>query len=157
MERTIGRRRRRVAILTAAAVIGFSPTAAWAHATFVKTASVPANSDQTLTIDAEEERGPDVHNAKVIIEVPSGFVVARCEPKAGWSCSKSSASGGRTLLTWIRDSGADPGGRFTFSLRTPRDAGNYPFEVNQFYSDGKASRWDGPPDSDTPAPVLKVT
>ncbi|MGH9001378.1 MAG: copper resistance protein CopC [Acidimicrobiia bacterium] len=130
---------------------------ALAHATFAGATTVPANSDQTLTINAEEERGKDVHNAKVIIEVPGGFTVRSCQQKPGWSCSTSVASGNRTLVTWARQSGADPDARFTFAVRTPGRAGDYPFEVNQFYDDGKASRWDGPPDSDTPAPVLTVT
>ena len=40
--------------------------------------------------------------------------------------------------------------------RTPCRAGDDPFEVKQSYDDGKASRWDGPPDDDTLAPDLPV-
>ena len=129
---------------------------AQAHATFASPTTLPPESNQALTINAEEERGPDVHNTKIIIEVPGDFTVRRCEQKRGWSCSTSSASQNRTLVTWVRQSGADPDARFTFEVRTPGRSGDYPFEVNQFYDDGQASRWSGPPDSDAPAPVLTV-
>lgn len=145
-----------VLFLGAAATIA-SVGPARAHASFASPTTVPRDSDQTLTIDAEEERGPDVHNAKIIIEVPGDFRVRSCEQKPGWSCSTSSASGNRTLVTWVRQSGKDPDARFSFAVRTPGRPGEYRFEVNQLYDDGKASRWDGPPDSDTPVPVLTVT
>jgi hypothetical protein len=41
-------------------------------------------------------------------------------------------------------------------VHTPKQRGEYPFQVNQYYADGSAVHWDGPPDSDTPAPVLQV-
>jgi uncharacterized protein YcnI len=157
VERNVGRRRVRFVVVAAAMGMAGWPAAASAHATFVGSASVPANSDQTLTINAEEERGPEVHNSKVIVEIAPDFTAVSCKAKAGWTCSKSSASRGRTLLTWVRESGTDPDGKLTFSVRTPGRPGDFPFEVNQFYSDGKASRWDGPPESESPAPVLTVT
>ena len=149
-------RRRLVVVLVGAAATIASVGPAQAHASFASATTVPPDSNQTLTNDADEERGPDVHNAKIIVEVPGGFAVRSCEQKPGWSCSTSSASGNRTLVTWVRQSGTDPNAKFTFAVRTPRQSGEYRFEVNQFYDDGKASRWDGPPDSDTPGPVLTV-
>ena len=145
-----------VSLLGAAATIA-SMAPARAHTTFASATTVPRNSDQTLTIDAEEERGPEIHNAKIIVEIPGDFTVRSCEQKPGWNCSTSSASGNRTLVTWVRQSGKDPDALFSFAVRTPGRPGDYRFEVNQFYDDGKASRWDGPPDSDAPAPVLTVT
>lgn len=144
----------RLAAAGLAAILAAVPGVAWAHATFVN-GTAPANADQALTLDVPEERGPDVHNQKVIVEVPGGFSVAGCSTPAGWACGSQAGTKGRTVVTFTR--GAGPGEtRFDLQVHTPAKAGDYPFEVNQFYDDGSTARWDGPPDSDTPAPVLRV-
>ncbi|MGH9041575.1 MAG: hypothetical protein ACRDZ3_15250 [Acidimicrobiia bacterium] len=141
-----------LATVALAAVLAASPGTAWAHASFTD-GSAPANADDTLTLDVPEEKGADVHNQKVIVEVPAGFAVKGCATPGGWACD-SKASSGRTVVTFTR--GSSPvETRFDLQVHTPK-AGEYTFEVNQFYDDGSASRWDGPPDSDSPAPVLEV-
>ena len=70
---------------------------------------------------------------------------------------RSGASNGRTLVTYTRTSGNDADARFSFGVHTPAQAGDYPFQTNQTYSDNSTVRWDGDSGSDTPAPVLKVT
>ncbi len=144
----------RPAVAGLAAVLAAVPGVAWAHATFVN-GTAPPNADSAITLDVPEERGPDVHNQKVIVEVPSGFAVAACSTPAGWACGSQPATRGRTVVTYDRGP-APVETRFTLQVHTPGKAGDYPFEVNQFYDDGSASRWDGPPDSETPAPVLRV-
>jgi uncharacterized protein YcnI len=151
------RRRARLAAVAAGVVMAAVPAAAWAHAVFLSSGSVPANSDQKLTLNVPEEKGPSVHNTKIVFVVPSGFSVPGCDPKPQWTCAVSGASNGRTLVTYTRSSGTDADGRFTFGVHTPGQGGDYPFPTNQSYSDNSTVRWDGPPGSDTPAPVLKVT
>jgi len=151
------RRRARLAAVAAGVVLAAVPAAAWAHAVFLSSGSVPANSDQKVTLNVPEEKGPSVHNSKVVFVVPTGFSVAGCDPKPQWTCAVSAASNGRTLVTYSRSSGTDADGRFSFGVHTPGQAGDYPFQTIQSYSDNSTVRWDGPPDSDTPAPVLKVT
>lgn len=143
----------RLATVGLAAALAAVPGVAWAHATFVN-GSAPADADQTLTLDVPEEKGPDVHNQKVIVEVPGGFTVAGCSTPAGWACGSQVAKGG-TVVTYSRSS-APAETRFDLQVHTPAKAGDYPFQVNQFYDDGSAEHWDGPPDSEMPAPVLKV-
>lgn len=149
--------RRRLAALVAGGLMAAVPAAAWAHAVFTSNSSVPANTDQKLAFNVPEEKGPDLHNSKVVFVVPSGFSVSGCDPKPQWTCAVSPASGGRTVVTYTRASGADPDGRFSFGVHTPGQRGDYPFNTIQTYSDDSTVRWDGPPGSDTPAPVLKVT
>ena len=150
MHRTTIPRRATIALAVALAAV---PAVAWAHASFVNGAA-PANADHTLTLDVPEEKGPDVHNSKVVIEVPGGFTVKGCSTPGGWACGSQAAKGG-TVVTFTR--GAAPvDTRFTLQVHTPAKSGDYPFQVNQFYDDGSAEHWDGPPDSDAPAPVLKV-
>jgi uncharacterized protein YcnI len=152
-----GRRGRAGLVAVAAgAVIAAFPATAWAHAEFVSNSSVPANSDQKLTLDVPEEKGPTVHNTKVVFVVPSGFSVSGCDPKPQWKCAVAPASEGRTTVTYTRSSGDDPDGKFSFGVHTP-GPGDYPFATNQTYSDNSTVRWNGPPDSEAPAPVLKVT
>jgi hypothetical protein len=145
-------------ILASLALAGLlaMPTPAWAHAVFVSNSTVPPESDQRLALDVPEEKGPDVHNSKILVVVPGGFRVSGCDQKPEWSCAASGASGGRTLVTWTRTSGSNPDAHFSFGVHTPKQPGEYPFDVNQSYSDGSTVHWDGPPDSDTPAPVLDV-
>ena len=140
----------------AGAVVGLVPSAAWGHAEFKGQASVPARSDQKLTIDVPEEKGADVHSTKVVFVVPAGFTVSGCDPKKEWACEVAPGSNGRTLVTYNRTGGTNPDGLFTFGVRTPDKGGEYPFPTNQSYSDNTTVRWAGPPDSDNPAPVLKV-
>jgi len=143
----------RLATIALVGAVAGVPGVAWAHASFVNGAA-PPNADQTLTLDVPEEKGPDIHNEKVIVEVPGGFTVAGCSTPGGWACG-SQAAKGRTVVTFSR--GAAPAEtRFDLRVHTPAKAGDYPFQVNQFYDDGSAAHWDGPPDSDNPAPVLRV-
>ncbi len=143
----------RVATAGLAAVLAVVPGVAWAHATFVN-GTAPADADQTVTLDVPEEKGPEVHNQKVIVEVPGGFTVAGCSTPGGWACG-SQAAKGRTVVTFTRGSGPVET-RFDLAVHTPAKGGDYAFQVNQFYDDGSAEHWDGPPDSDMPAPVLRV-
>jgi uncharacterized protein YcnI len=154
--RSVARRRARLAGITAGVILAAVPAAAWAHAVFLSSDSVPANSDQKLTLNVPEEKGPSVHNTKVVFVVPGGFKVSGCDQKPQWSCAVAVASEGRTTVTFTRSSGDDPDGRFSFGVHTP-GAGDYPFQTNQTYSDNSTVRWNGPPGSETPAPVLRVT
>ena len=151
------RRRARLSALVAGVIMAAVPAAAWAHAVFLSSSSVPANSDQKLGFNVPEEKGPNVHNTKIVFVVPAGFSVSGCDPKPQWTCAVAPAGGGRTTVTYTRSSGTDADARFSFGVHTPGQAGDYPFNTNQTYSDNSTVRWDGPPDSDTPAPVLKVT
>ncbi|MDQ3947106.1 MAG: DUF1775 domain-containing protein [Actinomycetota bacterium] len=143
----------RLATAGLAAALAALPGVARAHATFVN-GSAPANADQTVTLDVPEEKGPDIHNQKVIVEVPGGFTVSACSTPAGWACG-SQAAKGRTVVTFSRG-GSPVETRFDLHVHTPAKPGDYPFQVNQFYDDGSAEHWDGPPDSGNPAPVLRV-
>jgi uncharacterized protein YcnI len=145
-----------LAAVASGALVAAFPATAWAHAVFLSNSSVPANSDQKLTLNVPEEKGPSVHNTKVVFVVPAGFSVAGCDPKPQWRCAVAPASEGRTTVTYTREGGDDPDARFSFGVRTP-GPGEYPFATNQTYSDNSTMRWNGPPDSESPAPVLKVT
>ena len=98
--RSTARRDRRgrlsLSAVAVGAVIAAFPATAWAHAEFQGNSSVPANSNQKLTLNVPEEKGPSVHNTKVVFVVPSGFSVSGCDPKPQWKCAVAPASEGRT-------------------------------------------------------------
>jgi uncharacterized protein YcnI/plastocyanin len=147
--------RRRFAVVAGTALMmGWAAALpAWGHATFQSSRKVAADSDQTVTMDVPEERGPDLHNAAIDISVPDGFAVKGCEPPAGWKCSSSAATGGASV---VRFSGTGKAESFTFHVHTPAKAGDYTVPLTQTYSNGKVVHWDGPETSDTPAPILTV-
>lgn len=148
------RKRLRLAAAALAATLAATPGLAWAHATF-ESDTAPVDADHVLSLDVPEEKGPDVHNQRVVVEVPGGFTVRDCSTPGGWACESEGASRGRTIVSFTRGP-APVETRFDLAVHTPAEEGRYPFEVNQFYDDGSDARWDGPPDSDSPAPVLQV-
>jgi uncharacterized protein YcnI len=152
----LGRWPRRASVVAGALIVAL-PAVAWAHPTFVSSTSVPANSDQKLGFNVPEEKGADIHNTKVVFVLPAGFADARCEDKPQWSCGVSSASNGRTVVTYTRTAGNNVDDKFSFNVRTPGQPGDYAIPTHQSYSDKSTMRWDGAPNSEYPAPVLKVT
>ena len=152
-----GRRTRRLAVVLTGVVAATAPVTAWAHPTFVSSGSVPKDTPQKLVFNVPEEKGPDIHNTKVVFAVPAGFRVSGCDQKPKWDCTVAGASGGRTAVTFTRTAGNEKDEQFSFGVHTPGQAGDYPIPTNQSYSDNSTVRWSGPPDSETPAPVLKVT
>jgi uncharacterized protein YcnI len=147
----------RKSIVVAVAALGLLSLGvlpAWGHAKFDQK-SAKANTEQGFTLEVPEERGPRFHNDKVVLAVPDGWAAGKCEAKASWGCAVSPPTAGRPgLVTWTRQA---PGGDdvFRLSLRTGRP-GRIAVPVHQTYSDGQTMRWDGPEDSENPAPVVEV-
>src|SRR5579884_1832336 len=136
-----GRARRRLGAAVAGGIMAALPAAAWAHAVFTSHSTVPANTDQKLAFNVPEEKGPDLHNSKIVFVVPAGFTVSGCDPKPQWNCSVAPASGGRTAVTYTRSAGTDPDGHFSYGVHTPGQRGDYPFNTIQTYSDNSTVRW----------------
>lgn len=147
-------------IASAALVFVNLAPSALAHSSLDKK-SAPADTDVALVVSAPVEE-VNAYNEKVILEVPAGFRVLACDSPNGFRCATTTANDPpRTLITWER---TEPGqripltsDRLPFEVHTIDKPGKYPFEVNQFYSNGAVARWDGPENSDHPAPVLEVT
>lgn len=137
-----------------------SVTSASAHSTLDKK-SVPADTDVALAVNAPVEE-LNAYNQKIVLEIPPGFRVLRCEKTRDFDCAVTPPdAGGRSLITWNRPSAGQPvpfvTDMFPFSVHTVATPGKYVFEINQFYSNGTAAHWDGAEDSDHPAAVLQVT
>ena len=129
---------------------------AFGHATLdVKTAEAGTNVELAVAVPDEEEV-PGIVTTKVVIEAPEQFSMIDCTGEAPWTCNVTE----ERIATFERPAaGASDGDKpeLRIEVRTASTAGRYPFEVNQFYSSGEVVNWDGPPDSDHPAPVFEVT
>lgn len=159
-------RRRLLIPLTAAVSVAALAAPALAHVS-VDQKSVPADTDQVLRFNVpvepkDHESGrPDLaerHNDKVTVEIPAGFTATACQAKPGWECKVRPAAGKTPHHVAFTRTGEpfDAVDSFDVSVHTAPKAGDYPFEVNQTYSDGDAAHWDGPADSPSPAPVVQV-
>jgi uncharacterized protein YcnI len=134
--------------------VGLSP--AWSHPVITQK-SVPANSDQGVELRVPDERGAENPTSKVLTVTPESWKALKCDSKPGWDCQITAPAGGKPgYLTWSRPSDRRGGDIFKFSVRTG-GPGRYPVPVNQTYSDGQTVRWNGPEDSENPAPVIDVT
>ena len=97
-------------------------------------------------------------NAKVIVELPTGFSFRNCLATGNWACSVA-FEGSQPIITWAPTPG-NTVGIDTFQMRVQASGVNglARFEVNQFYSNGEVVHWDSPdPDADNPAPTITVT
>jgi uncharacterized protein YcnI len=146
--------RKFIVVAAVAGVLAVGAPAAWGHAEFDQKSARP-NAEQGFTLKVPEERGDKLHNTKVVLAVPNGWTATRCDAKASWNCTITPPSSGRrSVVTWTRSS--DGGDEvFRLSLRTG-SAGRVPVPVHQTYSDGQTVRWDGPEDSENPAPVIEI-
>jgi uncharacterized protein YcnI len=114
---------------------------------------------------------------KVEVQFPPGFTTASTEPVPGWTAEVTRAKLAKPqvndegekitdrvdTVTWTGDGdqGSIGPGEFQdfgLSVAIPDKAGSaLTFKAVQTYSNGEVVRWIGPPDSDEPAPQVKLT
>ena len=165
----------RTTILITAVLTLALPAAAEAHVTLQPT-SVPAGGEDTRLVVRVPNEMDNASTVKLDLQLPPGFAEASFEPNPGWTVKVTKAklatpihtddgdiTEGVTRITWTgdgKDGSIPPGGfkDFGLSVLVPGKAGDkLTFKALQTYSNGEIVRWIGPPDSDTPAPVVDVT
>ena len=158
-----------IAIAATAATLAL-PAAAGAHVT-VQPGEVPAGGFTRLDVRVPTERD-NASTTKVAVQFPAGFTTVSTEPVPGWTAKVTRA---KLAKPQVNDEGEKitdrvdtaTGGRgigpgqfqdFGLSLAVPDKAGSaLTFKAVQTYSGGEVVRWIGPPDSDEPAPQVKLT
>jgi periplasmic copper chaperone A len=159
------------AALTAPLVLA---TAAGAHVT-LQPEEVPAGGFTRLDVRVPTER-PGASTTKLVVQFPPGFTTVSTEPVPGWTAKVSTVKLAKPqvndegekitdrvdTVTWTSAGGQGIGpGQFQdfgLSLAVPDKAGSaLTFKALQTYSNGEVVRWIGPPDSDEPAPQVKLT
>jgi periplasmic copper chaperone A len=165
---------RAIAIAATAGVLAF-PAAAGAHVT-LQPSEVPAGGFTRLDVRVPTER-ENASTTKVEVQFPPGFTTASTEPVPGWTAEVTRAKLAKPqvndegekitdrvdTVTWTSDGdrGSIGPGEFQdfgLSVAIPDKAGSaLTFKAVQTYSNGEVVRWIGPPDSEEPAPQVKLT
>jgi periplasmic copper chaperone A len=151
------------------------PAAAGAHVT-VQPGEVPAGGFTRLDVRVPTER-ENASTTKVEVQFPPGFTTASTEPVPGWTAEVTRAKLAKPqvndegekitdrvdTVTWTGDGeqgkiGPGEFQDFGLSVAIPDKAGSaLTFKAVQTYSNGEVVRWIGPPDSEEPAPQVKLT
>ena len=135
---------------------------------------IPAGGFARLDVRVPTERD-DASTTKVEVQLPAGFLSVSTEPVPGWDAKivkrkldkpveqfgeQVSEEVGQVSFTANGEAaGIGPGEfqDFGLSLSVPDKAGStLPFKVVQTYSNGEVVRWIGSPDSEQPAPQVKL-
>ena len=164
---------RTIAIAATVGTLAF-PAAAGAHVT-LQPSEVPAGGFTRLDVRVPTER-PDASTTKVEVQFPPGFTTVSTEPVPGWTAKVARVKLAKPqvndegekitdrvdTVTWTAagQGGIGPGQfqDFGLSLAVPDKAGSsLTFKAVQTYSSGEVVRWIGPPDSEEPAPQVKLT
>lgn len=164
---------RTIAIAATVGTLAF-PAAAAAHVT-LQPSEVPAGGFTRLDVRVPTER-PDASTTKVEVQFPPGFTTVSTEPVPGWTAKVARVKLAKPqvndegekitdrvdTVTWTAagQGGIGPGQfqDFGLSVAVPDKAGSsLTFKAVQTYSSGEVVRWIGPPDSEEPAPQVKLT
>lgn len=155
-----------------AALLALVPVAS-AHVT-VQPEEIPAGGFTRLDVRVPTERD-DASTTKVELQFPPGFLSVSTEPVPGWDAKivkrkldkpveqfgeQVSEEVGQVSFTANgQAAGIGPGEfqDFGLSMSVPDKAGStLTFKAVQTYSSGEVVRWIGPPDSEGPAPQVKL-
>jgi uncharacterized protein YcnI len=133
----------------------------------------PAGGFTRLDVRVPTERD-NASTTKVVVQFPPGFLSVSSEPVPGWNSEitmrkldKPVEQFGEQVteevgqIAFTADGeGIGPGQfqDFGLSLGVPDEPGStLTFKALQTYSNGEVVRWIGPPDSESPAPQVKLT
>jgi periplasmic copper chaperone A len=155
------------------AVLALAPTAV-AHVT-LQPEETPAGGFTRLDVRVPNERD-NASTTKVDVRFPPGFLFVSYEPAPGWDVKVTMRKldkpveqfgeqireeVGRVTFTGDGETGVIRPGEFQdfgLSVGVPDKAGStLSFPSLQTYSSGEVVRWIGPPDSEEPAPQVKLT
>jgi uncharacterized protein YcnI len=156
----------------ATALLGLAPVAS-AHVT-LQPEEIPAGGFTRIDVRVPTERD-DASTTKVEVQLPPGFLSVSTEPGPGWEArivkrkldkpveqfgERVSEEVGQVSFTAQDEAaGIGPGEfqDFGLSVSVPDKAGStLQFKAIQTYSSGEVVRWIGPPDSEEPAPQVKL-
>jgi uncharacterized protein YcnI len=157
-------------VMTAVAVLTLAPVAS-AHVT-VQPSEAPSHAfvREDLRVPNEQDKAS---TTKVQVQFPDGFTTASYEAVPGWTVKVTKEKLAQPIksdegeeiteqvkrVTWSGGKiGPGQFQDFPLSVQIPDKAGSsLAFKAIQTYDNGDVVRWIGPPDSEEPAPQVKVT
>jgi periplasmic copper chaperone A len=156
------------AVVIAAVTALLTVQAAAAHVT-LNPREAAAESFARFAVRVPTER--DNATVEVTVQLPEGLFFVSFQPKAGWKRTVKMEKLDQPVeifgdqitervarVTWSGGK-IQPGefDEFGMSARMPEETGELVFPSIQTYESGEVVRWIGPPDSETPAPIVTVT
>ena len=100
----------------------------------------------------------DAHTIEVALRIPDGVLPFSFERVPGWHRQLDKrADGSISVVRWHGELARDGFARFAFLASTPDREGEISWKAIQRYDDGSESAWIGPPGSDQPAAVTRVS
>jgi uncharacterized protein YcnI len=155
-----------------AVLVALPASAAQAHVT-LQPNQLPAGGFKKLDVRVPNERDK-AGTSKVVVQFPEGFTTVSHEPVEGWKVDVKMAKLATPIevegekvserldtVTFTAEDGNEiqPGEfrDFGLSLRMPEEPTTLTFKAIQTYDNGEVVRWIGAPESEEPAPQVKLT
>jgi uncharacterized protein YcnI len=133
-------------------------SAAMAHAK-VSPPVIQKGTDYVFTVAVPTE-SETASTTMVELTPPEDFTIDAVTPTPGWEVNvQKSGSGESAVITKVTWSGGTipPEQASNFAIVGEAESEeDYALDVRQTYSDGEVVDWNGPEDSDTPAPVVEA-
>lgn len=145
----------RLALLAVLAVTaGVITPAVAAHSVVLPFSSRPADL-QLYTVIVPTET--DSTTTEVALKVPEGidFLLVRETP--GWKVKVERKNDRIDVVRWTGIAPPDQFAEFRLIARNPILEGDLSWKIVQTYADGETARWIGPPGSDSPASVTRLS
>ena len=142
-----------LATIVAAAAGAFAPVAA-AHSIVLPFSSRPADL-QLYTVVVPTET--DAATTQVAVKVPEGIDFLLVKETPGWKVTIERQNDRIDVIRWTGSAGPDLFSEFRLIARNPILEGDLPWRITQTYANGETVRWIGPPGSEFPASVTKIT
>lgn len=129
--------------------------AAEAHVQVSPTEAAPGDPVEfELLVPGESE----AHTIEVALRIPDGVLPFSFERAPGWHRQLDKrADGSISVVRWHGQLARDGFVRFAFIASTPEREGDVAWKVVQRYDDGEEAAWIGPPGSERPAAVTRVS
>jgi len=148
-------RRRLTILLAAAAASGAAAAPAAAHVQVTPAQAAPGDP---VVFEVLVPGETDAHTTEVSLQIPEDVLPFSFEDVPGWRRTVENADDGSiAVVRWRGRLATDGFVRFGFLASTPEQEGELVWKAVQRYDDGEEAAWIGPPGSDNPAPVTRVS
>ena len=142
-----------LATIVAAAAGALAPAAA-AHSIVLPFSSRPADL-QLYTVIVPTET--DAATEEVALKVPEGIDFLLVKETPGWKVAIERVNDRIDVIRWTGSAGIDQFAEFRLIARNPILEGDLPWRITQRYANGETVRWIGPPESEFPASVTRLS
>jgi hypothetical protein len=99
----------------------------------------------------------DAPTTEVALKVPEGIDFLLVKETPGWKVTTERRNDRIDVVRWIGSAGPDFFAEFRLIARNPILEGDLPWKITQTYGNGETVRWIGPPESEFPASVTKLS